>query len=168
VNRLNTSDNETVQATLVAMLGVIGHRIQGVDAHKCIIPHQVHTKVGDTIISEDVRDGDIIPKSALLQHSDDGFKETDLIYHPEDDPSYDNAPSEDEYLQVQVRGSEELQRKIRGVVHKYRKVFTSTLPAQPARVTPLQLDVNLSEWIKPSNQAPPRRQSTTKDVEINE
>ena len=68
VNRLNTNENETVQATLVAMLGVIGHRIQGIDSHKCITPHQVHTKVGDTIISEDVRDGDIIPKNALLQH----------------------------------------------------------------------------------------------------
>ena len=168
VSRLNAIDNETVQTTLIAMLGVIGHRIIGVDTHKCIIPHQVHTTVGDTIISEDVRDGDIIPKSALLQHSEDGFEETDLIHHPEDDPSYDNAPSEDEYLQVQVHGSEELQRKIRRVVHKYRKVFTSTLPDQPARVTPLHLDVNPSEWIKPSNQAPPRRQSTTKDVEINE
>ena len=127
------------------MLGVIGHRVQNVDSHKLIISHQLQKEVEDIIISEDVRDGDIISKHALLQHSDDGFDDIDLIHQSEDDPSYDNAPSEDEYLQVQVHGSDKLQKEIRRIIHKYKEVFTSTLPAQAAWVTPLHLDINRGE-----------------------
>ena len=168
VSRLKEVKNDTVQTTLMAMLGVIGQRVQEVDSHKLIIPHQLQKKVEDIITSEDVCDGDIISKHALLQHSDDGFDQSDLIHQSEDDPQYGKAPSIDEYLQVQVHGSDKLQKEIRQIIHKYKEVFTSILPAQAARVTPLHLDVDPSAWIKPSNMAPTRRQSTTKDVEINE
>ena len=45
-------------------------------------------------------------------------------------------------------------------------MFKTSLPTQPARVTPLRLDINVDEWEKPNNQAPHRRQSINKDVEI--
>ena len=154
-DRLCEFGSEQVQGKLLAMLGAIGSRVSK--------PQPSVAK-----LREDIKDGDIIRKDELLQHSDDGFTEDDLIHHPEDDPSVGGSPSKDEYLQVDVQGSDTLQKGIRSVIHKYMDVFTSTLPAQAARVTPLSLKVNVDEWVCPKNQGPHRRQSTNKDAEIYE
>ena len=90
-------------------------------------------------LRDNIRDGDIIPKSDLLQHSDDGFHLDDLINHPDSDPIY-RDPSKpvgsNEHLLVEVHGSDSLRTKIRKVLDKYEKIFSTTLPAQPASVTP--------------------------------
>ena len=106
----------------------------------------------------------------MLQHSDDGFHLDDLINHPDADPQYRDKSTvgSNEHLLVEVHGSDTLKKEIRRVLDKYKKVFSTTLPAQPARVTPLHLDINVREWEKPQNQAPHRRQSTNKDIEINQ
>ena len=86
------------------------------------------------------------------------------------DPIYDNGTKtnydRDAYLDVDVHGSESFTSQIRQVISRFRKVFSNTLPGQPAIVTPLNLDIDVREWAKPVNQAPHRRQSTSKDAEI--
>ena len=155
-DRLNATCTPHTASAVSSLLGAIGHRkIQ--KANPEVAP-----------LHDNVRNGDLFTKSELLQHSDDGFDYDDFINDPSDDPTIDvGAGSTDEYLQVQVHGSPEFQTRIRAVLQRYKKVFSSTLPAQPARVTPLRLDINESEWHKNVNRMPHRRQSTSKDAEIN-
>ena len=157
INRLAlTEDKPKVTSALLGMLGAARRGTQRPN------PHQPPLR-------DDIRDGDIIPKSDLLQHSDDGFHLDDLINHLDTDPIYRDLSKpvgSSEHLLVDVHGSDSLRTKIRKVLDKYEKIFSTTLPAQPARVTPLQLDINVREWETPKNQAPHRRQSTSKDEEI--
>ena len=115
-----------------------------------------------------VETGDIISKDRLLTHSDDGFNPLDLINHSEDDPQYAVKPDQlyDEYKKVELHGSESLKKRILHVLAENKEVFSSTLPAQPARVEPLQFDIDPSKWKQPANQTPHRRQSINKDAEI--
>ena len=105
----------------------------------------------------------------LLDRSEDGFDPYDMINSPDDDPIYDHRNSTsaaDEYKLVNVYGSKELQTRIRAVLAKYKRVFRSTLPKQPAKVTPLRLNVDAESWETSAHQLPHRRQSISKDVEI--
>ena len=62
---------------------------------------------------------------------------------------------------IYINSTKEQKRKMnyKNFIEKIR-TNTSTLPAQPARVTPLRLDINESEWHKSINRMPHRRQST--------
>ena len=120
-----------------------------------------------TPLNRVVHKGEVIPMELLLDHSDDGFDPSNMINHPDDDPVYTRSdPEEDEYKLVEVFGRPELQEAIRKIIYSYKDVFRSTLPSQPARVTPLRIDINTEEWHCPVNQAPHRRQSVSKDIEI--
>lgn len=117
---------------------------------------------------EGVKTGDIIGKDRLLTHSDDGFNPLDMINHSEDDPQYATKTDHlrDEYKEVELHGSENFKKRILQVLADHKEVFSSTLPAQPARVEPLQFDIDLIQWKQPANQTPHRRQSINKDAEI--
>ena len=118
-------------------------------------------------LHEDVKDGDIFTKEQLLNITDDGFHEEDLINDPGKDPKVgDPTARKNEHLLVEVHGSPELQKRIRDVVSKYKEVFSTTLPEEPAKVTPLNFKVPEELWHKPNNQLPHRRQSIQKDSEI--
>ena len=76
INRLAlTEDKPKVTSALLGMLGAARQRTQRPN------PHQPPLRDG-------IRDGDIIPKAELLQHSDDGYHLDDLINHPDTDPIY--------------------------------------------------------------------------------
>ena len=116
-----------------------------------------------------VKKGDIIPMEHLLDRSEDGFDPMDMINHPDDDPIYDQHNSTgaiDEYKLVPVFGSVELQTRIKAELARYKRVFRSTLPKQPAKVTPLRLNVDAESWETSAHQLPHRRQSISKDIEI--
>ena len=68
-------DKPKITGALLGMLGSVRTKTQRQN------PHQPP-------IRDDIRDGDIIPKSDVLQHSDDGFHLDDLINHPDADPQY--------------------------------------------------------------------------------
>ena len=83
-------------------------------------------------LHEDVKDGDIFTKAQLLNFTDDGFHEEDLINDPRKDPKVgDPKAQKDEHLLVEVHGSPELQKRIREVVSKYKEVL-----ALPCRKNP--------------------------------
>ena len=159
IDRLVVSDNPNTAPAVHALLGAIG-RQRKQKANPEVAP-----------LHNNVKQHQIFSKSDLLSHHDDGFSEADMINDPDDDPSYHTnttpTAADSEYLDVPVHGTPEFQTQTRALLKQYRKVFSSTLPAQPARVTPLHLEVRESEWHKPSSQLPHRRQSTSKDVEIN-
>ena len=142
----------------------------GVDASLlCALQTKRKQKPNPTIepLRGDVKNGDIFSKEELLQYTDDGYREEDLINDPRNDPVVgDSHGQKNEHLLVEVHGSPELQQRIRNVVSKYKDVFSTTLPEQPARVTPLKFDVPENQWHMPGNQLPHRRQSIQKDIEI--
>ena len=116
-----------------------------------------------------VKTGDIIPMGDLLDQASDGFDPTNMINHPDDDPTVGHAhitSNCEEYKQVAVFGNPALQNRIKAILAENREVFSSTLPSQPARVTPLRLDVDAESWETSAHQLPHRRQSISKDVEI--
>ena len=117
-----------------------------------------------------IRKGDTFHITELIQYTDDGFDLGDTINHPDDDPIYGTdliSLAQEEWQQVAIHGSSDLQSKIRTVLKQYKNVFRSTLPKQHAKVSPLQIDVDVGSWVQPSNQGPHRRQSINKDIEIN-
>ena len=122
----------------------------------------------DILPLDGVKTGDIIDKDRLLTHSDDGFNPLDMINHSEDDPQYATKTDHlrDEYKKVEIHGSESFKKRILQVLADHKEVFSSTLTAQPARVEPLQFDIDSAKWKQPANQTPHRRQSINKDVEI--
>ena len=122
-----------------------------------------------------IRPGMVIDKEQLITVTSDGFTEEDLINHPDDDPRYSEEEHSDElqtptssegWERVKVKGPPEFQKKVKDVLYRYRKRFSTTLPAEPAKVTPLDFEVNVEEWHRAVNTAPHRRQSIMKDLEI--
>ena len=117
-----------------------------------------------------VRKGDTFHVTELIQYTDDGFDLGDTINHPDDDPLYGTdliSLVQDEWQQVAIHGSSDLQSKIRTILKEYKTVFRSNLPKQHAKVRPLDIDIDVGSWVQPTNQGPHRRQSINKDVEIN-
>ena len=106
-------DKPKITGALLGMLGSVRTKTQRQN------PHQPP-------IRDDIRDGDIIPKSDLLQHSDDGFHLDDLINHPDADPQYRDKSTvgSNEHLLVDVHGSDTLQKEIRRVLDKYKKKYS--------------------------------------------
>ena len=117
-----------------------------------------------------VKPGEIIPKSKLLDEEDPGTGEPfNWINDPENDPVYASKEwieKSEEWTQCRIDGSPELQHKIRTLLQKYKNVFSSKLPTQPARVQPLAFQIDETKWKLPCNREPPRRQSLTKDEVI--
>ena len=109
----------------------------------------------------------MIPMELLLDHSDDGFDPSNMINHPDDDPIYaQDVQVINEHELVEVFGRPQFQDQLRAIISDFRDVFRSSLPAQPAKVKPLRIDINAEAWHSSANQAPHRRQSVSKDIEI--
>ena len=67
---------------------------------------------------------------------------------------------------IQIEGSPALRIRIRKLLEKYRSVFATTLPSEPARIPPFDLTVDKQKWENFSNRGPPRIQSPAKEAEI--
>ena len=52
----------------------------------------------------------------------------------------------EEWQEVKIKGSPQLQSRIRDIVYKYKHAFSSTILPEPARVTPLDFEINAEEW----------------------
>ena len=61
-----------------------------------------------------------------------------------------------------IFGSQELQRRLRELLHKYSHVFSRVLSKEPAKVTPFRLTVDTEKWNKPQNSTPRRRYDITR------
>ena len=84
-------------------------------------------------------------------------------------PTYESekeAEANEEYRDVHISGSPDLQRRLRKVVYENRRIFSTKLPEQPARVTPMEFEIDQTLWNVPSNRFRYRKQSVVKDNEI--
>ena len=84
-------------------------------------------------------------------------------------PTYESekeAEANEEYKDVHISGSPDLQRRLRKVVYENRRIFSTKLPEQPARVTPMEFEIDQTLWNVPSNRFRYRKQSVVKDNEI--
>ena len=62
-----------------------------------------------------------------------------------------------EYKNVQIHGSPELQARLRALVEEYKTIFRSTLTSKPANLKPFKLEVDLEKWQSPANRLKARR-----------
>jgi hypothetical protein len=77
-----------------------------------------------------------------------------------DDPNIDILD------QIQIAGSLALRVKIRILLEKFRSVFATTLPSEPAIIPLFELNVGKEKWEQFSNRGPQRVQSPLKQAEI--
>ena len=118
----------------------------------------------------DVQPHDIIPKDKLFTSiEDDGMPpngETTETFNYSNETDSAKAFENDEYKNVKLSGSEPLKEKMGALVKEFRDIFSTSLPAAPARVTPLSFTIAREQWYSPANRATYRRQSILKDQEI--
>ena len=87
-------------------------------------------------------------------------KESALTWDaPLDSPAESNIPTK-------IYGSSELQAKLRALCTEFQDIFSRVLTTEPARIKPLTLEVDQTEWEQPKHRLPPRLQSTEKEAEI--
>ena len=65
-----------------------------------------------------------------------------------------------------IQGDTKFKTQIRNTCSQYSSYFSESVNANPAKVAPLELDVNLAMWETPRNAGPPRVQSDVKQQEI--
>ena len=69
-------------------------------------------------------------------------------------------------INIDKTADEDLQLKIRTLCAEFEDIFSNELPAEPAKIPPFNLIVDLDKWKLPRNRGPPRPQSTTKQAEL--
>lgn len=98
-----------------------------------------------------------------------------IDYEPDDDgiddryvePLWNNEVSQQRAVDlVGIHGPPELQRRLRELINKYEKVFCETVKPKPARIPPMEIEIDQSKWRKNCNRGPPRPVSTQKEQEI--
>ena len=77
-----------------------------------------------------------------------------------------DEPDIDVLDSITIEGSPALRMRIRAVLEKYRAVFATTLPPDPAIIPPFELNVDKEKWEVFANRGPPRVQSPAKQAEI--
>ena len=137
---------------------------------------QIHTRLSairdpdkirqsDEVQSQYIAPGTITNGLTLLP-IDEEEGEDSLTQAPEQIFQENSTEDEEDYKLVQYEGTEEAQARRKALVYKYRDVFSSKLPVEPARVTPMSFKVEQANWVKPATRQPPRKQSVLKDAEI--
>ncbi len=84
----------------------------------------------------------------------------------EDFKSKGDDPDIDVLDTIHIEGSPALRGRIRTLLEKFRSVFATHLPSEPALIPPFELNVEKERWEQPSNRGPPRVQSPAKQEEI--
>jgi hypothetical protein len=69
-------------------------------------------------------------------------------------------------LPTDIQGSDSFQSAVRQLLDEFRDVFSKTLSEEPARVTPLRLEVDHTRWHSSAARLPPRLQGAVKGKEI--
>jgi len=62
-----------------------------------------------------------------------------------------------EYKNVLIYGSPELQVRLRALVEEYKSIFRSTLSSSPAKLSTFELWVDLAKWHTPANRTKARK-----------
>ncbi len=70
-------------------------------------------------------------------------------------------------LPTKTFGPEELKKGLRALVEKYHMVFSKSVSREPAKVTPMRIEVDPRLWKLPRNRLPPRNLGKVREEEIN-
>jgi hypothetical protein len=98
-----------------------------------------------------------------------------IDYEPDDDgiddryvePSWNNVVSQERAVDlVGIHGPPELQQRLRELINEYDEVFCETVKPKPARIPPMEIEIDQSKWKKNCNRGPPRPVSAPKEQEI--
>ena len=80
--------------------------------------------------------------------------------------SISTIKQDEEYLLVNVYGSEPLQDQIQKFCHEFTDIFSTKLKVDTATLPPFKVDCDVSKWESlTSNKLPPRMQSAKKQAE---
>ena len=107
-----------------------------------------------------------ISSSQELLPSDDTEDTPEDTELPEPEIQSGPATDDNDYLNVTIKGTDKFKELLTTLVHKYKDVFASKLPEEPARVTPMTFKVEQDQWIKPATRQSYRRQTVLKDAEV--
>jgi hypothetical protein len=66
------------------------------------------------------------------------------------------SKGDDPDIDIHIEGSPALPVRIRTLLEKFRSVFATHLPSEPALIPPFELNVDKERWEQPSNRGPPR------------
>ena len=88
-----------------------------------------------------------------------------------DDPFDAIAPqsgemSEARVQQISVHGSPELQKNIRMLCEEFKDIFSEYVRAEPARIPPMEIQIDDSKWLINKNRLPPRPQTEARQRAI--
>ena len=86
------------------------------------------------------------------------------VFSPWIPKSNDTSPLS--LINIDSKGDEDLQHKIRTLCTEFSDIFSNELPVEPANVPPFNLIVDTEKWKVPRNRGPPRSQSTSKQSEL--
>jgi hypothetical protein len=103
----------------------------------------------------------------LCEDDDDDYIDASLTdsYEP-----FQNRPEDDADKLSKIRYGESaaLNTKLKALCSEFKKIFSMTLPAEPARLPPFDIKINKAGWEQPKNRMPPRVQSQLKNTKIRE
>ncbi len=108
----------------------------------------------------------LLRKFELLtpEYDDDG-----MTWKEEEYPWLTPPPSAiegDPLALPKISGSPELQAKIRALLGEYKHIFSEKLRADPAKLTPMVINIDKEKWQTNKHSLPPRTQSRAKHAEI--
>jgi hypothetical protein len=111
---------------------------------------------------------EVVPKSDLLDNDVtpdvDGMVEDDLE-SPADPQSSSPSPSEEPGYKI--FGSPMLQRRLKRLLKQYHDIFATTLPSEPAKLTPINFKIDEEKWRADKRTTQyPRPQSQAKEEGI--
>ena len=108
-----------------------------------------------------------ISKGDLLQGEDDGNTQDDDLINRDIEYADPDKPCM-QYMQIPVGENTtwHFQKKVKSLMSEYSAQLSSALPTEPARVTPMSLEIDEDRWKQRANRAPARVQSILKDKDL--
>jgi transposase InsO family protein len=132
----------------------------------CAADTLVRTHSDERVTTQFSAIADVKDKNELLDYEDD----PDDVEWPDDpfEVSEDaRKRTADELLaMITICGSPTLQKKIVAVCGEFVDIFSEAVRPEPARVPPMDLQVNMEKWQTNKHRLPPRPQTRTKMQEI--
>jgi hypothetical protein len=109
-----------------------------------------------------------IPKVLDSKDLIDEYDDSDYIEWP--DNPFDARPEDvnNEHFvdRIDIQGPAGLQEKLRSLCTEFPEIFLEKVQAEPARVTPMSIEVDESTWKTSKHRGPPRIQCKSKEDEI--
>jgi hypothetical protein len=107
--------------------------------------------------------GDVVDKLDLI----DAVDNSDYITWPENPFDTPEEEHSGHFLErIDIQGSEGLQTSLKKLCQSFPEIFLEQVQRNPARVTPMKLEVDKTKWETKDNSLPCRQQSKSKQDEI--